>query len=85
MEGRVMKKNFLKKQCSECGKKLALIGGYRHPTLGSNNCVCYDCFEKIDKSESHYSNFIMNSLYPKQHGPVCYVLISAAPTFEKKY
>jgi hypothetical protein len=33
------------KRCEECGKKLRLIEGYRHPILGKNFLICSNCFD----------------------------------------
>ncbi len=36
--------------CVECGKKLGLIEGYRHPTLGKEHLVCSTCFTTVSES-----------------------------------
>jgi len=70
--------------CSECGKKLGVLDGYRHPVDGKKKCVCGKCWDKLEKSEKEYSNFIINSLKRTDTGLICFVLISAAPTYEQK-
>lgn len=81
-----MKKFCFKKICicSECGKKLGFLEGYRHPVDGKKKCVCGKCWDKIEKSEKKYCNFIFNSLTRTGTGPICFVLINAAPTYEQK-
>ena len=76
-------KKCFEKTCAECGKKLTIFQRYSHPILGKNKCVCFQCFETIQKSESSYNKFIMNSLHQKKGFP-CYVLIHTAPRSEKK-
>lgn len=33
--------------CEECGKKLHILQGYRHPALGPKFLVCGTCFDKV--------------------------------------
>jgi len=79
-----LKSICFKRKCSECGKKLRLLGGYRHPVQGEKECVCSECWNKIEESESKYSKFILNSIQEGSNGTICYILISALPTYEKK-
>ena len=72
------------KYCFECGKKLRLFGGYKHPLFGWKECICKTCFEKIGKSEEKYTNFIIHSLHTKNgNWAACFILIKTAPTYEK--
>jgi DNA-binding Lrp family transcriptional regulator len=72
------------KNCSECGKKLKLFGGYRHPVLGRKECICKLCFQKINPSEERYTNFILHSTHHTDGiWAACFVLIKTAPTYEK--
>ena len=45
-------------KCKECGSRLGLMSGYKHPTLGKKHLVCWDCHEKIEQSVSSWRNFI---------------------------
>ncbi len=45
-------------ECNECGKKLALFEGYRHPTLGKDHTVCGRCFDQIQESVKQWQEFI---------------------------
>ena len=47
-------------ECKECGNKLGLMKGYRHPTMGKKHLVCWDCHEQIDKSVSEWRQFIVD-------------------------
>ncbi len=38
------------KDCVECGKKLGIIEGYRHPTLGKEYLLCSTCFDTVTVS-----------------------------------
>jgi len=38
------------KDCVECGKKLGIIEGYRHPTMGKEYLVCNHCFDTVNAS-----------------------------------
>ena len=38
------------KKCEECGKKLRLIEGYRHPIQGNEYLLCSDCFDTMHES-----------------------------------
>ena len=70
--------------CDECGKKLGVLGGYRHPVEGREKCLCSECFEKINESEEKYSKFISNSIHHEGGiGAVCFVLINIAPSYER--
>jgi len=35
------------KDCVECGKKLGIIEGYRHPTMGKEYLICNHCFDTV--------------------------------------
>lgn len=38
------------KGCEECGKKLGILNGYRHPTKGKNHLLCSSCFDILHES-----------------------------------
>jgi transcription elongation factor Elf1 len=49
------------KECKECGKKLGIIEGYRHPTMGKDCLLCSNCFDTVTESVEKWSEII--SLY----------------------
>jgi len=76
-------KTCFEKHCIECGKELKILEGHIHPIEGKNKCVCKQCWERLRNSENAYCQFIVKSLH-EQDGLPCFVLINAAPKFEKK-
>lgn len=46
------------KECVECGKKLGIIEGYRHPTMGKDYLLCSNCFDTVSVSVEKWSEFI---------------------------
>ena len=38
------------KRCSECGEKLGLLKGYRHPAAGRDSVLCSCCFDTVYES-----------------------------------
>jgi hypothetical protein len=42
----------------ECGKKLGIIKGYRHPTMGKDYLLCSKCFDTVSASVEKWSKFI---------------------------
>jgi len=46
------------KECVECGKKLGIIKGYCHPTMGKDYLLCSSCFDTVSVSVEKYSEFI---------------------------
>jgi hypothetical protein len=46
------------KTCMECGRKLGIIGGYRHPTLGKEYLLCGTCFDAVFESVERYRELI---------------------------
>ena len=46
------------KKCMECGKKLGIIEGYRHPTKGKDHLICSNCFDTVSASIENYREFI---------------------------
>jgi len=45
--------------CSECGRRLGLFEGYRHPTMGKEVLLCSDCFDTIWESEIWWGRFVL--------------------------
>jgi hypothetical protein len=46
------------KGCMECGKKLGVVEGYRHPTMGKNYLLCSSCFDTVFASVGRYQEFV---------------------------
>ncbi|OGS40389.1 MAG: hypothetical protein A3K77_02060 [Euryarchaeota archaeon RBG_13_31_8] len=46
------------KECMECGKKLGIIEGYNHPTMGKDYLLCSNCFDTVSISVGKWSEFI---------------------------
>ena len=42
----------------ECGTKLGIMEGYRHPTIGKDNLLCSSCFDTVFESVEKYREFI---------------------------
>jgi hypothetical protein len=49
------------KKCEECGKKLGIVEGYQHPTLGKKHPVCGPCYDKVSESVEKWRNFVLNN------------------------
>ena len=45
-------------KCIECGKKLGILEGYRHPTLGKHQHLCSPCFDQISESVAIWGEFV---------------------------
>ena len=46
------------KECVDCGKKLGIIEGYRHPVKGKDFLLCSKCFDTVSESVEKWSEFI---------------------------
>jgi len=46
--------------CEECGKKLSILQGYRHPALGVKFLVCGNCFDKVRGDMERWSLFCLS-------------------------
>jgi hypothetical protein len=46
------------KECMECGTKLGIMEGYRHPTMGKDNLLCSNCFDTVFESVEKYREFV---------------------------
>ena len=46
-------------ECEECGRKLGILEGYRHPALGTRFLVCGKCFVKVDEDMQRWSKFCL--------------------------
>ena len=47
------------KRCNECGKKLRVLEGYRHPVLGKDDLLCSSCFNTVSESVEQYGKFVL--------------------------
>jgi hypothetical protein len=66
----IMVDDVKKRECINCGKKLAVLEGYRHPTLGRNVFLCWDCYQKVWESVVRWERFIAwNSFDPAAPDP----------------
>ena len=50
-------------KCDECGKKIGIFGGYRHPVCGGNKYVCGNCFTMIDNSVEKWREFVLSNSF----------------------
>jgi|GEM_PF-814451 len=50
-------------ECEECGKKLNILEGYRHPALGTRFLVCGKCFVKVDGDMERWSKFCLSDSF----------------------
>jgi hypothetical protein len=50
-------------ECTECGKKLGILTGYRHPALGTRFLVCGNCFNKVNGDMQRWSTFCQSDLF----------------------
>ena len=46
------------KECEECGKKLGIVEGYQHPTMGRKHLVCSNCFDQVSESVEKWAEFV---------------------------
>jgi len=54
------------KECEECGKKLGILKGYIHPTMGKKHHLCSPCYNQVSDSVEKWRNFVLsNSLNVK--------------------
>jgi hypothetical protein len=49
--------------CEECGKKLRILQGYRHPSLGAKFLVCGTCFDKVTGDMERWSKFCLSDKF----------------------
>jgi hypothetical protein len=45
-------------QCEECGKRLGIFEGYRHPTMGTKYHLCSPCFDEVSESVTRWGEFV---------------------------
>ena len=51
------------KKCEECNKKLGILEGYRHPTMGKKHLLCSPCFDQVSDSVARWGEFVRNNSY----------------------
>jgi hypothetical protein len=51
------------KRCEECGKKLGILEGYQHPTLGKKLLLCNPCFDQVSDSVAKWREFILSNSF----------------------
>lgn len=49
--------------CEECGKKLGVFEGYRHPTLGKKHLLCSPCFDQASESVEKWREFVLSNSF----------------------
>jgi hypothetical protein len=49
--------------CSECGKKLGILEGYRHPTMGKHQHLCSPCFDLVSESVAIWGEFVRSNSF----------------------
>ncbi len=52
--------------CKECSKKLGIIEGFRHPTLGKKHLLCSPCYDKVSESVENWSNFVLSNAFIRE-------------------
>jgi hypothetical protein len=59
-----------KRQCINCGKKLSMFEEYRHPTLGKDALLCWECYQTVWESVVRWERFIAwNTFNPEAPDP----------------
>ena len=48
-------------KCEECGKKLSILRGYRHPTMGKKYLLCSSCFDTVEASVDKWREFVLSN------------------------
>lgn len=63
-------KDIKKRRCVNCGKKLNVLEGFHHPTLGKDVLLCGECFDMVWDSEARWGRFVIwNSFNPDSPDP----------------
>jgi len=50
-------------ECEECGKKLGIFEGYRHPTMGKKYQLCDPCYDQVNESVARWQAFIRENAF----------------------
>ena len=51
------------KECNECGKKLGILKGYHHPTLGKKYYLCNKCWDHVSDSVEKWKEFVISNSF----------------------
>lgn len=51
------------KECEECGKKLGILKGYKHPTMGKKHLLCNPCYNKVSDSVEKWRDFLLSNSF----------------------
>ncbi len=51
------------KDCEECGKKLGMLEGYRHPTMGKKHLLCSPCFDQVSDIVARWGEFVLSNSF----------------------
>lgn len=60
---KIEKKGEKMKKCEDCGKKLGIFAGYRHPTMGNNHLLCGNCYDKVSASVEEWKRFVLSNSF----------------------
>jgi hypothetical protein len=47
-------------ECKECGRKLGIFEGYRHPLMGKKHLLCSNCFDTVSKSVEQWNRLVLS-------------------------
>ncbi len=50
-------------ECMECGKKLGVLEGYGHPTMGKKHFLCSPCFDQVSNSVAKWREFVASNSF----------------------
>lgn len=50
-------------KCEECAKKLGLLEGYQHPTMGKKHLLCSNCFDQVSESVAKWGRFVQSNSF----------------------
>jgi hypothetical protein len=50
-------------ECVECGKKLGIMQGYKHPTMGKKHHLCSPCFDQVSESVAKWKDFVLGNSF----------------------
>lgn len=50
-------------ECEECGTKLGILEGYRHPTMGKKHHLCSTCFDQVSESVARWGEFVRTNSF----------------------
>jgi len=51
------------KECEECGKKLGILKGYKHPTMGKKHLLCSPCYNQVSDSVEKWRAFVLSNSF----------------------